>query len=56
MRSQAAISGALRVKFSVTPAGWQRYQPNLATYEAYLKARHHWDKIKPESLVRSKEY
>jgi serine/threonine protein kinase len=51
----AAITGALQVKLVVTPAVLRRYTPTLPAYEAYLKARHHWAKITPESLARSKE-
>jgi TolB-like protein/Tfp pilus assembly protein PilF len=51
----AAIAGALQVKLSVAPAALRRYTPNLPAYEAYLKARHHWGKVTPESLARSKE-
>jgi len=31
------------------------YTPNLAAYEAFLKGRHHWAKLTPESLTRSRE-
>ena len=51
----AAIAGALQMKLAVAPAEFRRYTPNLPAYEAYLKARHHWSKITPESLARSKE-
>ena len=45
----AAIVGALRVSFSaeVSP---RRRLPNLAAYEAYLKARHLAAKVTPDSL------
>ncbi len=52
----AAIAGALQVKLAVAPAALRHYTPNLPAYEAYLKARHHWAKITPESLARSREY
>jgi TolB-like protein/Tfp pilus assembly protein PilF len=44
-----AIVGALRVKLSdeATP---HRYAPNLAAYEAYLKARYLAARVTPESL------
>ena len=48
----AAIAGALQVKLAVAP---RRYTPNLAAYEAFLKGRHHWAKLTPESLARSRE-
>jgi serine/threonine-protein kinase len=44
----AAIVGALRVKLSGDAAS-QRYMPNLAAYEAYLKARYLEAKVTPES-------
>ena len=50
----AAITGALQVKLAVAPAALQRYIPSLPAYEAYLKARHHWAKMTPESLARCK--
>jgi len=50
-----AITAALKVTLTVSPAR-ERYQPKLPAYEAYLKARHHWAKVTPESLARSKEY
>ncbi len=52
----AAIAEALQVKLAVAPAALRRYTPNLPAYEAYLKARHHWGKVTPESFARSKEY
>ena len=51
-----AITASLEVRLVLPPAARQRYQPNLPAYEAYLKARHYWAKITPESLARSKEY
>jgi serine/threonine-protein kinase len=52
----AAIAGALQVKLSVELAARRRHEPNPAAHEAYLKARYHWGKLRPESLARSKEY
>jgi serine/threonine-protein kinase len=53
----AAIAEALKVKLGAEPAtSPRRYMPNLPAYEAYLKARYHWGKYRPESLARSKEY
>ncbi len=49
-----AITGALQIKLSVAPATLRRYTPNLPAHQEYLKARHHWGKITPESLARSK--
>ncbi len=52
----AAIVDALQVKLSVEPAARRRHEPNLAAHEAYLKARYHWGKLRPESLELCKEY
>ena len=52
----AAIAGALQIRLSVAPAAFRHHTPNLPAYEAYLKARHHWAKISPDSLKLSKEY
>jgi len=49
-----AIVGILRIKLSKAP-GAQRYTPNLAAYEAYLKARHLAAKVTPESLELARE-
>jgi serine/threonine-protein kinase len=51
-----AIAGALRVKLSAEPGARRRHEPNPAAQEAYLKARYHWGKFKPESVARSKQY
>jgi serine/threonine protein kinase len=51
----AAIAGALQIKLAVPPAEQRRYTPNLPAYDAYMKGQHHWLKITPESLARSKE-
>jgi len=51
-----AIAGALRVKLSAEPAARRRHEPNPAAHEAYLKARYHWGKLRPEFLARCKEY
>jgi serine/threonine-protein kinase len=50
-----AIAGALRVKLA-NAISLRRNRPNLAAYEAYLKARHHCAKMTPPSLARSREY
>ena len=49
-----AIAGALRVKLS-PEAMPKRYEPNLAAYEAYLKARYLQAKATPESLELAKQ-
>jgi eukaryotic-like serine/threonine-protein kinase len=48
-----AIAEVLRVKLGAVQ---RRYAPTLAAYEAFLKGRHHWAKLTPESLARSREY
>jgi hypothetical protein len=52
----AAISAALQVKLSAEPAARKRYKPNLAAHEAYLKARYHQWRLRPESMARCREY
>ncbi|HSY07620.1 MAG TPA: hypothetical protein VK820_03690 [Steroidobacteraceae bacterium] len=49
-----AIVGALRIKLS-DGTGSSRYTPNLAAYEAYLKARHLAQKVTPESLELARQ-
>jgi len=48
----AAIAGALQVKLSHVP---RRHTPLVAAYEAFLKGRHYWARLTPESLARSRE-
>src|SRR5579863_2101758 len=52
----AAIAAALRVKLAVQPSAARHYTPNLASYEAFLKAWHHLPKYTPESMMRAREY
>jgi serine/threonine-protein kinase len=47
-----AIARALRVKLSATP----RQIVNVAAYEAFLKGKHHWARLTPDALERSREY
>jgi serine/threonine-protein kinase len=51
-----AITAALQVKLSVRHAAFRHHKPDLASYEAYLKARHHIYKLTPQSLQRAREY
>jgi serine/threonine-protein kinase len=52
----SAISSALQVKLSPAVAARPRYTPNLAAYEALLKAKYfHW-KVTFESMDQAKEY
>jgi len=50
-----AIATALKVKLSAASVRG-RYTPNLACYEAYLKAVHEAQKLTPEGLSRSQEW
>jgi len=50
-----AITAALKLTLSISVVQ-QRYQPNLPAYEAFLRARHQWAKLTPESMARSKEH
>ena len=47
-----AIAGALQVTLAMA---LRPYTPNLAAYDAFLQGRHHWAKLTPESLARSRE-
>jgi TolB-like protein/tetratricopeptide (TPR) repeat protein len=51
-----AIAGALQVKLAVVSIDRPHYEPNLAAHEAYLKARHLWGRVRPESIAQAKEY
>ena len=52
----AAITGALKTKLSLETATRQRYNPKPSAYEAYLKARYLWGKLRPEFISQSEEY
>jgi tetratricopeptide (TPR) repeat protein len=52
----AAIASTLQVKLSPGRIERRRYEPNPAAHEPYLKARHLWGRLDPESLVRCKRY
>jgi eukaryotic-like serine/threonine-protein kinase len=51
-----AIAATLQVKLSGAPAIHRRYTPNLPSYEAFLKALHHAQKLTPDAMARSREY
>jgi eukaryotic-like serine/threonine-protein kinase len=51
----SAISGALHVKLSVRAAEPRPYTPKLPAYEALLRARHHFNKVTPDSMARTRE-
>jgi Tfp pilus assembly protein PilF len=51
-----AIAEALQVKLSAEPAVRRHHEPNPAAYEAYLKARYLFGKLRPEFVARSREY
>ena len=52
----AAIAGALQAKLAPKPAVAERYRPNLAAYEAYLKGQHHIVTFNPALIARAREY
>ena len=47
-----AIARTLQVKLTA-PA--RPYTPNVAAYEAFLRGRHHWARLTPESLALSRQ-
>jgi eukaryotic-like serine/threonine-protein kinase len=49
----AAITSALQVKLGAAP---ERYRPNPAAYEAYLKGRHYLSSFTPSGMERAREY
>jgi len=52
----ASIAAILKNKLIAAPGGGRRYTPNIAAYEAYLKALHHqWNRTSPDSLEKSRE-
>jgi tetratricopeptide (TPR) repeat protein len=52
----ASIAAVLKNKLmGGVPEGVRRYIPNIAAYEAYLKANHHlWNRTGPESIEKSR--
>ena len=50
-----AIASALQVKLSAAPAPFQHHKPDLAAYEALLRARHYQGSFRPDLLPRIKE-
>ncbi len=51
----AAIAAALRIKLAVQPVARQ-YTPNLAAYEALLRAWHHVAQYTPEAMTLARQY
>ncbi len=51
----SAISGALHIKLSLQAPEHKSYTPKLPAYEALLRARHHFNKVTPESMARTRE-
>jgi len=51
----AAIAEALQLKLSGVSPAFRRHEPNAAAHEAYLKARYHHGKLKPETLALCRE-
>jgi TolB-like protein len=53
----ASIAAILKNKLLTGPEGGRSYVPNIAAYEAYLKAVHHqWQHTGPESLEKTRKY
>ncbi|HEV2200939.1 MAG TPA: protein kinase [Bryobacteraceae bacterium] len=46
----AAIAEALKMKLSAKPSQRQLYTPKLPAYEALLRARHHLNRLNPQSM------
>jgi eukaryotic-like serine/threonine-protein kinase len=51
-----AITAELKGKLAVTPAAHRQYEPNLASYDQFLKGRAHLIHFTPESWNRAKSY
>ena len=52
----AAITEALKGKLTVKSAAPRPYEPNLAAYEAFLKGRHHYNRMGLEALARAEDH
>jgi TolB-like protein len=50
-----AIAAALEVRLPAQQPEHRAYTPTLPAYEAYLKARHHFGKVTPDSLAQSRQ-
>ena len=50
-----AIATALTTKLTAQPAASRQHTPNVAAYEAVLRARYHLNKVTPESMARARE-
>lgn len=50
-----AIATALATKLTVQSPAFHQHTPVLAAYEAVLRARHHLNKVTPESMERARE-
>jgi eukaryotic-like serine/threonine-protein kinase len=51
-----AITAELKGKLAVAPAAHRQYEPNLASYDQFLKGRAHLIQFTPESWNRAKSY
>jgi TolB-like protein/predicted Ser/Thr protein kinase len=51
-----AITAALKGKLAAAPAAPRQYQPNLASYDQFLKGRAHLIHFTPESWNRARSY
>lgn len=49
----AAIAGQLKIRLA--QPGAARRAPQVAAYEAYLQSRHHWYKLTPSAIAKSRE-
>jgi serine/threonine-protein kinase len=51
----AAIASALRLTLTGADAEPRGHEPNVAAYEAFLKARHHFYQFSPDAFARAEE-
>jgi TolB-like protein len=51
----AAIAKALHIKLSRQLAALRKYTPNAPAYDAMMRARHHFNKLTPESMERGRQ-
>ena len=50
-----AIATALATKLAVQSGAFRQHVPNLAAYEAVLRARYHLNNVTPDSVARARE-
>jgi tetratricopeptide (TPR) repeat protein len=51
-----AIAAKLQLKLAAAPAVARQYTPSLPAYEAFLKGRHHLEKLAPDAFARGQEF